>query len=100
MYLLINIHKRLSDVPGRPVISNCRIPNEKVSKFLNYHLNPVMQNSKLYIRDSGHLLEKIKNISALPENAILVKADVKGLYASIPHQVGLSALKEAFIIGR
>ena len=55
-----------------------------------------MQKGKWYIRDSGHFLEKIKNINTLPENAILlVTADVVGLYPSIPHQAGLSALKEA-----
>ena len=54
-----------------------------------------MQKGKSYIRDSGHFLEKIKNISTLPENAILVTADVVGLYPSIPHQAGLSTLKEA-----
>ena len=95
MYLLPKIHKRLSDVPGRPVISNCGMPTEKVSEFLDYELKPVMQKGKSYIRDSGHFLEKIKNISTLPENAILVTADVVGLYPSIPHQAGLSALKEA-----
>ena len=95
MYLLTKIHRRFSDVPGRPVISNCRMPTEKVSEFLDFQLKPVMQNGKSYIRDSGHFLEKIKNISTLPENAILVTADVVGLYPSIPHQAGLSALKEA-----
>ena len=30
-----------------------------------------------------------------PENAILVTADVVGLYLSIPHEVGLRALREA-----
>ena len=30
MYLLPKIHKRLSDVPRTPVISNCGIPTEKV----------------------------------------------------------------------
>ena len=54
-----------------------------------------MQNGKSYITDFGHFLEKIKNISTLPENAILVTADVAGLYPSIPHQAGLSALKKA-----
>ena len=54
-----------------------------------------MQNGKSYIRDSGHFLEKIKNICTLPENAILLTADVVGLYPSIPHQAGLNALKEA-----
>ena len=95
MYLLPKIHKRLSDVPGRPVISNYGMPTEKVSEFLNYELKPVMQKSKSYIRDSGHFLEKIKSISTLPENATLVTADVVGLYPSIPHQAGLSVLKEA-----
>ena len=52
MCLLPKIHKRLSDVPGRPVISNCGMPTEKVSEFLDYQLKPVMQNGKSYIRDS------------------------------------------------
>ena len=34
-YLLPKIHKRLSSVPGRPVISNCDNPTEKVSEFLD-----------------------------------------------------------------
>ena len=33
IYLLLKIHKRLSDVPRRPVISNCGMPPEKVSEF-------------------------------------------------------------------
>ena len=54
-----------------------------------------MQKGKSYIRDFGHFLEKIKNISILPQNAILVTADVVGLYPSIPHLAALTALKEA-----
>ena len=42
MYLLPKIHKRISDVPRRPVISNCGMSTEKVSKYLNYHLKLVM----------------------------------------------------------
>ena len=59
MYLLPKILQRLSDVPGRPVISNCAMSTEKVAKFLDYELKPVMQKGKSYIRDSGHFLEKI-----------------------------------------
>ena len=90
MYLLPKIHKRLSDVPVRPVISNCGMPTEKVSIFSDYLLKPVMQNG----RDFGHFLQNIKNISTLPENSILVTIDVVGLYPSIAHQGGLSALKK------
>ena len=41
--LLPNIHKRLYDVQGRPVISNCSTPTEKVLEFLDHHLKPIMQ---------------------------------------------------------
>ena len=33
LYLLSKIHTRFSNVPGRPVISNCSTPTEKASEF-------------------------------------------------------------------
>ena len=95
LYLLPKIHKRLSNVPGRPVISNCGTPTEKVSEFLDYHLQPVMRAGKSYIRDTNHFLEKLKSLGKVPDNAILVTADVVGLYPSIPHEQGLKTLYEA-----
>ena len=44
LYLLLKIHKRLENVPGRPVISNCGTPAEKVSEFLDSQLKPVMKS--------------------------------------------------------
>ena len=38
-YLLPKIHKRLYDVPGRPVISNCGYYNENISSFLVFICN-------------------------------------------------------------
>ena len=42
-YLLPKIHKRLTDVPGRPVISNCATPTEKISEFVDFHLQPTIK---------------------------------------------------------
>ena len=95
LYLLPKIHKRLSDVPGRPVISNCGTPTEKASEFVDFHLKPIMQNGWSYIRDSNDFINKIKNLKNIPSNSILVTADVVGLYPSIPHESGLNAIKEA-----
>ena len=95
MHLLPKINKRLYDVPGKPVISNCGTPTEKVSESLDHHFKPVMQEGESYTKDTGDFLNKIKNINDIPENAILVTADVVGLYPSIPHQAGLEALREA-----
>ena len=96
LYFLPKIHKRLHNVPGRPVISNCGTPTEKCSEFLDYHLKPLMQKGWSYIKDSGDFIKKTQNLGSIPENAILVTADVVGLYPSIPHEAGLKALREVF----
>ena len=91
-YLLPKIHKRLHDVPGRPVISNCGFYTENISSFLDHHLQPLAQRVKSYIKDTNHFLNKIKKIGKLPEGAILCTMDVVGLYPNIPHGEGLASL--------
>ena len=38
LYLLPKIHKRLVNVLGRPVVSNCGTPTERISEFVDYQL--------------------------------------------------------------
>ena len=61
---------------GRPVISNCGIPTEKILEFLDRQLKPIMQKSWSYIKDSGDFRRKIKNVTEIPEGAISVTAVV------------------------
>ena len=49
LYLLPKIHKRLSNVRGRPVISNCGAPTEKVSEFRNCHMQTLMRKGWSYL---------------------------------------------------
>ena len=93
-YLLPKINKRLENVPGRPIISICGAPTEKASEFLDFHLKSIMQNGASYIKDSNDFKSEIKNIE-IPNDALLVTDDVVGLYPSILHDAGLSALREA-----
>ena len=92
LYFLPKINKRLRNIPGRPVISNCGTPTERASEFLDYHLQPIMRTGRSYIRDTGHFLDKLKELGKIPENVLLVTADVASLYPSIPHEDGLRAL--------
>ena len=62
MHLLPKIHKRLSNISGRPVISNCGTPTKSISEFLDFQLKPVMQSSKSYIKDTGDIIGKINDI--------------------------------------
>ena len=53
-----------------------------------------MKAGKSYIKDTGDFLQKLTNLGIIPSNAILVTANVVGLYPSIPHDAGLQALFE------
>ena len=94
MYLLPIIHKRLNDVPGRPVISSCGAPTERLPKFLDHHLQPIMKAGKSDIKDTGDFLKKLENLGNIPSNAILVTANVVGLYPNMTHDAGIRALYE------
>ena len=97
LYFLPNVHKRLSSVPGRPVISNCGTPTEKFSEYLEHILKPVMLESWLYIKDSGNILMNLKHLGQITDGAILVTADVVGLYPNIPHKAVLERLRRRLI---
>ena len=89
MYLLPKIHKRLVNIPGGLIISNCNTPTERASEFLDHHLQLTMKSGMSYIKDTNDFLSKLKNLEKVPGNAILFTADDVALYSSIPHNEGL-----------
>ena len=93
-YLLPKIHKRLHNVPGRPVISNSGYYTENISSFLDHHLQPLAQAVKSYIKDTNEFLKKLRSLPKLPDGIILCTMDVVGLYPNIPHEEGLFALRK------
>ena len=94
-YLLPKVHKRLFNVPGRPVISNCGYVTENISSFLDFHIRPLAQKVKSYIKDTNDFLCKLKGLPQLPKDALLCTIDVVSLYPSIPNEGGLNALTKA-----
>ena len=92
MYFLPKIHKRLDNVPGFPVISNCSTATEKASVFLDHHLKPLIQSVELHDEDTSDFLSKIKELGKVPDGAILVTDDVVGLYPSITHEDDLNEM--------
>ena len=94
-YLLPKIHKRLQNVPGRPVISNSSYFTENISSFLDFHLQPLSRQVKSFIKDTNDFLRKLRDLPPLPDDLIMCTIDVVGLYPNIPHDGGLEALKIA-----
>ena len=93
-YLLPKKHKRLHDVLGGPVISNCGYYRENISSFSDFHLQPFAREAKSYIKDSNDFLKKLRSLPNLPDDIILCTVDVAGLYPNIPYAEDLSTLRK------
>ena len=78
----------------RPIVSSCESPTENISQFVYYWLQPIMKNLPSCLKDTSHLIGKLKQIFIEP-NTILVTVDVKSLYTCIPHVDGITACREA-----
>ena len=85
-YLLPKIHKRMYDIPGIPVISNCGFYTENISAFLDHQLKPIVMQVKPYIKDTNDLVKKLRDLPDLPEESIICTIDVVSLYPSIPNE--------------
>ena len=57
-------------------------------------MQPIITKGWPYIKDSQDFINKSRKLGKIPDNAILVTADIEGLYPSIPHNFRLRALKE------
>ena len=97
-YLLPKIHKpRVDDITlGRPIVSGCGSPTEKLSQFLDYYLKLMVQTIPSYIRDSKHFLQDImQERVSFPEDTLLATLDVKSIYTNIPQDEGIQCCLEA-----
>ena len=81
-------------MPGRPVISNSGFYTENISSFIEYHLKPLAQNVKPYIRETNDFLSKLASLPPLADDVIMCSIDVVGLYPNILHDEGLIEVRK------
>ena len=63
LYGLQKMHKR--EVPLRPIWSMTKFPQQKLARFLNMLLEPVLnQHSRFVFKDSFEAIEQIRNITS------------------------------------
>jgi peptide-methionine (R)-S-oxide reductase len=92
-YTLPKIHKNIEDPPGRPIMSANGHPTEKLSEFIDMHLNPYLKEIKSYVKDTNHFVTICNDIQLAPQDR-LITFDISSLYTNIPHQEGVEAIKE------
>ena len=92
LYLLPKIHKNISLVPGRPIVSANESLTERTSAFVDHFLSPIAKTGRSYIRDTGDFLLKLQEINNLAGDEILLTLDVSALYTNIPNDEGMMAV--------
>ena len=92
-YMLPKVHKEGN--PGRPIINAIGNPTSSIAEFVDFHLQPIAEKQRSYVKDTGDFLRKITQMKNLPKDAILVTMDVASLYTNIPHSEGINAAAHA-----
>ena len=93
-YLRPKIHQEGN--PGRAVVSsvNCHIAN--ISKYVDYYLQPVVNEIPSYVKDTQDFLKNLEKVKYIPQESLLVTLDVKSLYANIPNNEGIKKSYEKY----
>ena len=92
-YTLTKIHKPTP--VGRPIISGCDGPTERISAFVDRLIQPIAQKQDSYLKDTTDFLNFIES-TKLPKNTVLVSMDVTSLYTNIPHEEGVTTVCHAY----
>ena len=50
------------DNPGRPVVSSVNCHTSSISKYVDYHLQPILKDIPSYVRDTKESLRKLNHV--------------------------------------
>ena len=93
-YNLTKIHK--PTLVGRPIISGCDGPTERLSSSVDKLLHPIAQIQDSYLKDTTHFIRFIES-TRVPRNAFLAESmDVTSLYTNIPQEEGITIVCNAY----
>ncbi|XP_065645252.1 uncharacterized protein LOC136075745 [Hydra vulgaris] len=83
--------KAPKNLKGRPIIAGISSPTSHLSQFLHIILSPIVRKQISFIKDDWDFLRKIPR--ELESESRIMTCDIINLYTSIPHYLGLEALK-------
>ena len=92
-YTLTKVHK--PTLVGRPIISGCDGPTERLSSFVDTLLQPISKAQASYLKDTTDFINFIEN-TKVKKRTFLVSMDVTSLYTNIPHEEGIATVCRAY----
>ncbi|KAI0990062.1 hypothetical protein GJ496_009394 [Pomphorhynchus laevis] len=101
MYFLPKTHKNEYPVKGRPIISTNNSPTEKLSKYIDNLMKPLLTKVPSMIRNSGDFLKKLQQIDKdkLPDENV-VEDDCQFSTIQNLSEVTISASKSTYLLQR
>ena len=84
----------MTNVPVRPAISNNWTSTENISLYLEYHPKSLIPKVPHILEDTRDFVNRIEDLSDLPESSILVSFDIVGLYPHVPQEEGIETMAE------
>ena len=91
-------HKELLsqiEIPGRPIISLCGSPTERISRYLDYFLRKIVAQQWTYTQDTTSFINKIEKIK-LPNDCIMGSFDASSMYQNMEHHEIFEAINRAW----
>ena len=79
------------DLTGRPIVAGTNSPTRHLSDLVSMILKPLAPTQKTYVKDDWHYLRMLP--SEMNYNCKLFGCDISSLYTSIPHDLGMKAMK-------
>ncbi|XP_069486826.1 uncharacterized protein [Ambystoma mexicanum] len=92
-YGLPKIHKDKQNPPLRPIVAGTESIFDPLAVYIDRLLQPLIQASSTYLKDTTDFLNGLKDFSAISEDCILFSLDVCSLYTSIPHSEGIDSVE-------
>jgi len=91
-YILTKIHKPI--ITGRPIISGCGGPTEKISSFVDSLLQPISKSQESFLKDTTDFVKFIAKTRV--KTTLFVTMDVTSLYTTIPQEEGIDTICKAY----
>lgn len=66
-----------------------------MGQYLDHHLQPLAQKTRVHLRDSKHLIQLLDEIQMKEGPCLLATADINSLYTIIGHQEVVKATQRA-----
>ncbi|XP_065896286.1 uncharacterized protein [Dysidea avara] len=89
IYFLKKLHK--TPLAVRPIVSNIHSPTCLLSQFMDHLLKPIVATKTHILKNSIQVITEVEQLR-IPNNSLLVTADVKSLYPSIPIEESINII--------